>query len=95
MNTYLRAEHTSVKRPTTPRCAGASAGRKAADDGRAGGRNRPGGARGDLHVKILVDVPDQLDAGQRAAVEALARTLGPEAHPRRRAWDAYLRGSSP
>lgn len=52
------------------------------------------GARGDLHVKILIDVPDQLDASQRAAVEALARTLGPEAHPRRRAWDAHLRGGA-
>lgn len=51
----------------------------------------PGGKKpGDLHLKVLIEVPEGLDRSQRAAVEALAEALGPAAHPRRRAFDAHL-----
>lgn len=50
-----------------------------------------GGRKGDLHVKLAVEIPPELDADQRAALSALAERLGPGAHPRRKAWDDALR----
>ncbi len=60
------------------------------------GRGLPSGGRGrgDLHVKVVIDTPDRLGTDARAALNALARTLGPDCHPQRRAWDAALRERS-
>lgn len=61
---------------------------------RLAGRGLPavdGGGRGDLHVKLVVEIPADLDADQRAALAALGERLGTRAHPRRRAWDEALR----
>jgi molecular chaperone DnaJ len=58
------------------------------------GRGLPlvdGGGKGDLHVRVVVEVPSALTADQRAAVAALGERLGPDAHPARRAWDDALR----
>lgn len=58
------------------------------------GRGLPavdGGAKGDLHVRVVVEVPATLSAEQRAAVTALGERLGADAHPARRAWDDALR----
>ncbi len=52
----------------------------------------PGGRRGDLHVKVVVDIPERLDVPERQALEALARVLRADSHPRRRAWDTFLQG---
>lgn len=62
---------------------------------RLAGRGLPaldGGARGDLHVKVILEVPPALTAEQRAALASFAERLGPDAHPRRRAWDESMRG---
>ncbi|MFN7146496.1 MAG: DnaJ C-terminal domain-containing protein, partial [Myxococcota bacterium] len=59
------------------------------------GRGLPavdGGGKGDLHVRVVVEVPSTLTAEQRAAVTALGERLGADAHPARRAWDDALRG---
>jgi molecular chaperone DnaJ len=42
-----------------------------------------GGRRGDLHVRILVEVPQDLQPSQRAALEDLARSFVEEQHPQR------------
>ncbi len=58
------------------------------------GRGLPavdGGGKGDLHVRVVVEVPASLTAEQRAAVTALGERLGAEAHPARKAWDEALR----
>jgi molecular chaperone DnaJ len=59
------------------------------------GRGLPavdGGGKGDLHVRVVVEVPPALTPEQRSAVAALGEHLGAEAHPARRAWDESLRG---
>lgn len=43
--------------------------------------------RGDLHLQIQLELPASLDGLQRQAIEALARSLPREAHPRRAAFD--------
>lgn len=50
-----------------------------------------GAGRGDLHVRVSVEVPSGLSAEQRAAVQALADRLGPEAHPQRREFEARMK----
>ncbi|MFZ5478488.1 MAG: molecular chaperone DnaJ [Myxococcota bacterium] len=65
---------------------------------RLAGRGLPGldgAARGDLHVKLVVEVPPALSADQRAALNSLAERLGPDAHPRRREFEEALRSRSP
>ncbi len=66
---------------------------------RLAGRGLPlplgGDARGDLLLRVVVEVPVDLDPGQRRAVEGLGRLLGPRNHPRRRAFDAGLRDDDP
>ena len=55
----------------------------------------PGGKRpGDLHLKVLIEVPVELDRQQQAAIRALAETLGAAAHPRRQAFDQHLSSGS-
>jgi molecular chaperone DnaJ len=74
---------------------GTPAGRAFRVDG-AGlpGRGR---ARGDLHVRVSIDVPEALDTAQRGLVEQVARTLGITSHPRLADWharrDAAARGT--
>lgn len=58
------------------------------------GRGLPaveGSGKGDLHVRVVVEVPTALTPDQRAAVLALGERLGQDAHPARRAWDEALR----
>lgn len=58
------------------------------------GRGLPsleGGRKGDLHVRVVVEVPTTLTGEQRAAVVALGERLGADAHPARKAWDEALR----
>lgn len=43
--------------------------------------------RGDLHVQVGLELPTDLDELQRQAVEALARSLPREVHPKRAAFD--------
>ena len=50
-----------------------------------------GAGRGDLHVRVSVEVPSGLSADQRAAIQALADRLGPEAHPQRREFESRMR----
>ncbi len=52
---------------------------------------RPEGGRGDLHYTVVVEVPEALNAEQRASVKVLSERLGADAHPRRREYDAALR----
>ncbi len=54
-----------------------------------------GAGRGDLHVKISVEVPTGLDAADREAVRALSERLSASAHPRRTAWQEALRSRPP
>jgi molecular chaperone DnaJ len=42
-----------------------------------------GGRRGDLHLRILVEVPADLQPSQRAALESLARSFEEGQHPQR------------
>lgn len=58
------------------------------------GRGLPaidGGVKGDLHVRVVVEVPATLTSDQRAAVTALGERLGQDAHPARRAWEQTIR----
>lgn len=58
------------------------------------GRGLPlvdGGGKGDLHVRVVLEVPTTLTSDQRAAVVALGERLGPDVHPARKAWDEALR----
>ncbi len=47
--------------------------------------------RGDLHVKVNVEVPTAIGERERAALQALASQVSAAAHPQRRAWDEQLR----
>ncbi len=58
------------------------------------GRGLPvpnGNSRGDLHVKVVVEVPDTLDGPQRAALQELDARVGASAHPKRVAFDDAVR----
>ena len=46
--------------------------------------------RGDLHLQIVLEVPEALDAPQREALRAWAQTLSESAHPRRARFGAEL-----
>jgi molecular chaperone DnaJ len=48
-------------------------------------------AKGDLHARLVVEVPPTLDAEARAALEEFVRRAGPGAFPRKRAWVEALR----
>lgn len=50
-----------------------------------------GGARGDLHVKLVVEVPITLDADARKALEAFVSRVATTSHPRRQAFLAAMR----
>ena len=52
--------------------------------------NLEGKRRGDLHIKVLVEVPIGLNDKERAALAALGQELL-HAHPQRRVWEAALR----
>jgi molecular chaperone DnaJ len=61
---------------------------------RLSGRGLPeldGRKRGDLHIRVQVEVPETLTLEQRAALQALASRLSPDAHGRRREYDALLK----
>jgi molecular chaperone DnaJ len=61
---------------------------------RLSGRGLPkfgGGPRGDLHLQVLLDVPEELNPAQRSSLEAWARALPPQAHPRRHAFDELVK----
>jgi molecular chaperone DnaJ len=61
---------------------------------RLSGRGLPdldGRRTGDLHIKVNVEVPAELNAEQRRALSALSSQLGADAHPRRRQYDDALR----
>lgn len=58
------------------------------------GRGLPaaeGSGRGDLHARLVVEIPAALDADARGALEEFARRAGSAAHPRKTAWVAALR----
>ena len=46
--------------------------------------------QGDLHIKVVVEVPETLAPPERAAIEELAGRLQARAHPRRTAYDLLL-----
>ena len=50
---------------------------------------RPG--RGDLHLQVALEVPEQLGAQQRADLETWSRSLDPLAHPKRHRFDEAVR----
>lgn len=45
------------------------------------------GDRGDLHLQIVLEIPEGIDEEQRAALAAWAGALQPSAHPRRAVFD--------
>jgi len=49
------------------------------------------GRHGDLLVRVVVETPTHLSAGQRRLVEELGRSLGEEAHPQRKSFLAKLK----
>lgn len=60
---------------------------------RLAGRGLPamrGGRRGDLHFKVLVEVPTKMTDAQRKQLTDLASSFAEEAHPLRAAYDAYM-----
>lgn len=59
------------------------------------GRGLPsadGKAKGDLHVKLFVEVPPSLDDAARAALDAFNRQAGLALHPQKQAWNDAIRG---
>ena len=62
------------------------------------GRGLPGAdgsTRGDLHARLVVEVPGVLEVEARAALEEFARRAGPAPHPRKHAWVNALRERQP
>ena len=60
---------------------------------RLAGRGLPamkGGRRGDLHIKVHIEVPATLSAAQREQLVTLASSLGDGVHPQRQAYDEQL-----
>ena len=49
------------------------------------------GARGDLHARVVVEVPSALSADAVQALEEFSKRAGDSAHPRRSAWFDALR----
>jgi molecular chaperone DnaJ len=49
-----------------------------------------GRSQGDLHIKVVVEVPESLGPAERAAIEELAGRLQAQAHPRRSAYDQLI-----
>jgi molecular chaperone DnaJ len=58
------------------------------------GLPRPGGGRGDAHVRIAIEVPQSVPEESRHLLAKLAAALGPEAYPRRAAFRGRARGDS-
>lgn len=61
---------------------------------RLSGRGLPrvgGGARGDLHLQVVLEVPTELTADQQRALSAWAASLAASSHPRRKAFDDAVR----
>ncbi len=59
---------------------------------RLGGRGLPkAGGRGDLHLQVVLDVPEQLTEEQRLALARWAQNLAPSDHKRRHAFDQALK----
>jgi molecular chaperone DnaJ len=57
------------------------------------GRGMPGlggSGRGDLHVRVQLEVPANLSAEQRGSLAAFAERLGPDNHPQRIKWQNEL-----
>ena len=76
--------HTTIKIPP-----GTPSGRIFKLSGR--GLPEAGGKEvGDLQVKVLVEVPTELDAAARAALQALRPALDGRHHPARKQWDDAL-----
>jgi molecular chaperone DnaJ len=50
-----------------------------------------GHLRGDLHFKVEIVVPEQMDVVQRSTIEALARAVPPSSYARRRSFDEILK----
>ena len=57
------------------------------------GLPRPGGGRGDAHVRIAVEVPTTVPDEARDLLTKLDKALGTEAYPRREAFRARARGA--
>jgi molecular chaperone DnaJ len=49
-----------------------------------------GGRRGDLHIKVRIEVPSALSESQRSQIASFAEGLSADAHPERKAYDAEL-----
>ena len=47
--------------------------------------------RGDLHIRVVVEVPSQLGDRDRQALAALAAALPLSAYPERRQWEEHLK----
>ena len=47
--------------------------------------------RGDLHIRVVVEVPSQLGERERQALAALAAALPLSAYPERRQWEEHLK----
>lgn len=62
---------------------------------RLGGRGLPSpgdrAARGDLHYRVVVEVPDRLGEAERRLLGELAGRLSASSHPRREAFEARLK----
>ena len=52
-----------------------------------GVKNPRTGRKGDLYVKVYVEVPTNLSGKEKKAVKKLAEELGPEAYPKRKKFD--------
>ena len=51
-------------------------------------------SQGDLHLKILVEIPESLSPDQKRALERFTESLKADAHPRRQAFDAAVQERS-
>ena len=45
------------------------------------------GRKGDLYVKVVVEVPTKLNRKQKKAVEEMAESLGDDAYPKKSKFD--------
>jgi molecular chaperone DnaJ len=61
---------------------------------RLAGRGLPalkGGRKGDLHLRVEVEVPEGLTKQAKAALQTLDDVLGPDYHPKRQAFSQHLK----
>ena len=61
---------------------------------RLGGRGLPalkGGRKGDLHLRVVVEVPHNLDAKATSALEKFANSVSPDTHPLRQKFSEQLK----